>query len=674
MSFENEEPTILNENLDFLNFEDLEDNLTPILDLNLLGMNNSTHSSNNVDNSINDNGNTIKDQFNYKPLDNRVSLQSVPSLDTKFMMYCKEPFPNMILEEESGNELLSDNNGAIVVKSEIEEPISIPKLKPSFSQRSLLLPEREFSFSEFSLKMEDPLPRFVPPPEFYQDNLEDNHNSSLFRLNSGMEFENYLENNFNDSFNKKSLYHNNRAIDNNTTMYDENENKEELKRHKKQINKNNKANNQNIGESMDLNPKQNKNENKKNQKKRNKVIIKKIIKKKKKSKKIIHKKNNNKQNEEEDFDLKMFEKLSLKDSQKRKRELKIHGNTTSTSTSNTSNTSNSKSNSNENQNQAKNNLKRLDSTIVESGKDVFKLLVGQLWIISGGAPQKFLTPYTKEIARHIGKVFNASENETKNFQSQLKYLLSNSRRTFTEFILELIIGLISLIHSNDPPEISKQLYNVLIEINKLNSRDNLNEEQDQKLEELKTQLERIYQDCISYKTLLYWFNKRYVDRLINFFSIQSQKEFSERHLFFLGKSKFILSCLLLIPELIKTDGIIKEYFQLINRDYENNVLNLYINNRGGKAKLANKIIREHGINHGKYWSMISKDYCERLNFTPKTIFDHLPFKEIIENPSLANLCKRNYFIKPEEKKKVLAKEKKIKVKINANWLHKKSIL
>ncbi|KAJ6243978.1 nnp-1 protein putative nuclear protein 1 nop52 [Anaeramoeba flamelloides] len=669
MTFENKEPTILNENLDFLNFEDLEDNLTPILDLNLFGTNNGTRSSNspNKDNS----GNTNNDHLNYNPRGNRVSLQNIPSLDTKFMMYCKEPFPNMILEEESGNELLGDNNGAIIVKSEIEEPISIPKLKPSVSQRSLLLPEREFSFSEFSLKMEDPLPRFVPPPEFYQDNLEDNHNSSLFRLNSGMEFENYLDHNFNDSFNKKSISHNTNAIGNNITMDDENEIKEELKPNENQINKNNKENNQNIVDSMDLNPKQNKNENKTNPKFGNKVIIKKIIKKKNKT--IIHKNKNknNKPNEEEDFDLKMFEKLSLKDPQKRKRELKTNSNSTG---NNKSNSNTSKSNSNENPNQTKNNLKRLDSTIIESGKDVFKLLVGQLWVISGGAPQKFLTPYTKEIARHIGKVFNASENETKNFQSQLKYLLSNSRRTFTEFILELIIGLISLIHSNDPPEISKQLYNVLIEINKLNSMDNLNKEQDKQLEELKMQLERIYQDCISYKTLLYWFNKRYVDRLTNFFSIQSQREFSEKHLFFLGKSKFILSCLLLIPELIKTDGIIKEYFPLINRDYENNVLNLYINNRGGKAKLANQIIREHGINHGKYWSMISKDYCERLNFTPKTIFDHLPFKEIIENPSLANLCRRNYFIKPEEKKKVLAKEKKIKVKINANWLHKKSML
>ncbi|KAJ6228930.1 cysteine and glycine-rich protein 2 binding protein [Anaeramoeba flamelloides] len=589
--------------------EDLEKNFTPILDFDF---------SNNSLSSNNGNSNTNNETKNFN-LGKIGSLRHIPSLDTKFsIMGNDDQLSNLLLEEEKGSEILDEKKGPIVVKSEIEEPISIPNLKPSVSLRSLLSVEPKLSFSEFDLKMEDSLPRFVPPPEFFTTDEENVDQETQYgKLN---ENENKSENNNN----------------NNKTETKKEKQDPKTETQMRRISQRN------------LNRKKEEEEEEEKEKEKKEKELKKEMEKEMEMEK--EKNMEEEMEEQEGFDLKMLENLSLKDP-KRKRDFQAKPT-------------------------KQNSLRRLDSTIVESGKDVFKLLVGQLWVITGGASQKFLTPYTVQIANKIGQVFNASENETKNFQSQLKYLLSNSRRTFTEFILELLIGLLSLRYSQDEnkPVVSQELFDVLVEIGEINSVKQQTKEQAEKSEELKLKLEKIYQNTFSIQTLLYWFNKRYVDRLTNFFSIKSQRLFCEQHLFYLGKSKFLLSCLLLVPELIKQDGIIKQYSQLINRDYENNLLNLYINNRGKKVKLANQFIRAYGLNNGEYWSMISKDYCEKINFKPETIFDHFPFKSIIKNPSLSNLCQRNIPIKPLEKKKVLTNEKKIKVKINVDWLHKKRLL
>ncbi|KAJ6247281.1 hypothetical protein M0813_18808 [Anaeramoeba flamelloides] len=584
MTFNSDSSPIFDSNYESFYLEDLEKNFSPILDIDFLA---NSYSDNNNTNSVSNSINNNETQtFNFERIG---SLRHIPSLDTKFMILGNDdPLSNMILEEEKGNEILDETKGPIVVKSEIEEPISIPSLKPSVSLRSLLSVEPKLSFSEFELKMEDPLPRFVPPPEFFTSE-EDNPDNVTGNKNSARK----------------------------------------IKKEKEKV----LIKTTNITKSQ-----RNRNRQRKEQKEKN-------IKEEKEQEE-------EEEEEEEGFDLKMLENLSLKDPKQRKRDFQTKP-------------------------IKQNSLRRLDSTIVESGKDVFKLLIGQLWVISGGASQKFLTPYADKIANKIGEVFNASENETKNFKSQLKYLLSNSRRTFTEFILELLIGLLSLIYSQneeDKPEVSQELFDVLVEIGEINSEKEQTKEQIEKSKNLKLKLEHIYQKTFSIQTLLYWFNKRYVDRLTNYFSVKSQRSFCEQHLFYLGKSKFLLSCLLLVPVLVKQDGIVKQYYQLINRDYENNLLNLYINNRGKKVKLANQFIRAHGLNNGEYWSMISKDYCEKFNFTPETIFEHFPFKAIIENPSLSNLCQRNVPLKSLEKKKVLTNEKKIVVKINTDWLQKKSLL
>ncbi|KAJ6233964.1 hypothetical protein M0813_00597 [Anaeramoeba flamelloides] len=90
------------------------------------------------------------------------------------------------------------------------------------------------------------------------------------------------------------------------------------------------------------------------------------------------------------------------------------------------------------------NKNKRSCTLVESGKEIFKLLTGQLWVCTGGSSQKNMTPFTNVFAEKIGVILGASENEIKDFKSQLKYLLSNSRRTFTEYICEILIAMVSL--------------------------------------------------------------------------------------------------------------------------------------------------------------------------------------------------------------------------------------
>ncbi|KAJ6249748.1 hypothetical protein M0813_16735 [Anaeramoeba flamelloides] len=350
-----------------------------------------------------------------------------------------------------------------------------------------------------------------------------------------------------------------------------------------------------------------------------------------------------------------------------------------------------------------NKLKRTDSYIIESGKEVFKLLTGQLWVISGGAPQKVLTPYTKELAKNIGNVFTANKLEIDDFQSQLKYLLSNSRRTFTEFILEVLISVLSLHYSTETtPEITIKFRRILKDVITINKNPNSNTNtntkrnthkkngnnkgslQDGQLSDgkqnkepestgIKLQLEQIYNEIFTQDVLMYWFDKRFIDRLSSFFPVEEQQKFFSKHLFFLGKSKFILTCLLIAKDLIKPHGIVEQYHQSVNLKYDGNTLNLYCNNRGKKLKLVKKLITKYSLNNGNYWSVISKDYISRIKFTIENICQFSPFKQIFENNKLVQLSKKNNFNHPHKKRTLASKDNEVQVQINVDWLTKTGV-
>ncbi|KAJ3444530.1 homeobox protein 13-related [Anaeramoeba flamelloides] len=341
----------------------------------------------------------------------------------------------------------------------------------------------------------------------------------------------------------------------------------------------------------------------------------------------------------------------------------------------------------------KNNKNKDNAYLIESGREVFKLLTGQLWAIAGGAPQKVIKPYSKKFAEQIGEIFCASTTEIEKFQDQLKYLLSNSRRTFTEFILEILIGVLSLSYLPNAPEISLKFNSILKQLNKSNFKNANNDNEsnnsnslnnngissnnnnnNHKTKELKLELEKIYSQIFSFQTLMYWFDKRFIDRLTFFFNKEDQEEFYNSHLFYIGKSKFVLSCLLLTKDLVDPNGPVSKYSECINLDFDNNPLNLYCNNRGNKFKIIKKLISDHNLNSGNYWNAISKDYVSKINFNENNICKHAPFNKIFQNPNLARCCKPNLSLNPKKKRTLANKEKITNIDINLDWLSKNRFL
>ncbi|KAJ3433906.1 cdc45-related protein [Anaeramoeba flamelloides] len=294
-------------------------------------------------------------------------------------------------------------------------------------------------------------------------------------------------------------------------------------------------------------------------------------------------------------------------------------------------------------------LQTENSVVIESGKEVFKLLTGQLWVIGGGAAQKTFLPFTKKFVSVVGDLFGANENEVKGFFTHLKYSLSNSRRTFTEFVTEILVGVLSLNYSKNKPEVASRFGKLVSEIyqngNELIS-PNKNTE---KSEEIQVKLEKIYKQIFTEEVLMYWFEKRFVERIGVIFNGKDREKFFKKHLYFLGKSKFILACVLASEELVIGGDVTKKYYELVNLDFNNNALNLYHNNRGKKLDLVKNIINKFGLNNGNYWNIIAEDYVMQMKFIPENVFEFFPFKNVINHPLVKKVSEKLAFENPQKK-------------------------
>ncbi|KAJ3449226.1 32 kda heat shock protein [Anaeramoeba flamelloides] len=326
-------------------------------------------------------------------------------------------------------------------------------------------------------------------------------------------------------------------------------------------------------------------------------------------------------------------------------------------------------------------LNRFDSSVVESGKDVFKLMAGQLWVITGGGSIKILKPYTNTFADKIGEIFEANPKEVQTIKSTLKYLLSNSRRTFTEFILEIFLGVLSLKFAETVPQISLDFWEVIKQLSEIDDNENENENEDEEVDkeddedenskEISSKLETIYQKIYTQEVLMYWFNKRFSERLGKFFTSKDQKQFYEQHMFFLGKSKFLLGCMLLSKEMFNRLQDLERYFFLITRSFDGNALNLFLHNRGQKLQMVKALTNEFGLNNGEYWKIISNDYVSRMPFGIKDAIDFFPFVNIIGNPKLITLTQGKAKEKPQKLRKTPLKLSDVEIPFNNNWLQKK---
>ncbi|KAJ6242499.1 hypothetical protein M0813_22643 [Anaeramoeba flamelloides] len=299
-----------------------------------------------------------------------------------------------------------------------------------------------------------------------------------------------------------------------------------------------------------------------------------------------------------------------------------------------------------------------NNTTIDNGKEIFKLLTGQLWIMSGGSTYKFLLPYTEKFAQAIGEKLNADENEVNGIKSQLKYLLSNSRRTFTEYVLEIFLAVLSLVHMKSKPktQLSVRFKKVLMQMKEFqmnqtkvqkkpnrtdNNQTTTTQDYIQFQAKINHKLEKIASKIFTQEVLMYWFEKRFFPRFENTFSQENQTFFYSNYLFELAKSKFILMSWILAKELLKRDGPVKQYSQLIDLEYNKNAVNLYTNNRGRKLRLIKELIVKFGLNNGNYWDSSSTTFFNQNNLTINTLLNQQPFKQIMENPLLNKFSKNN---------------------------------
>ncbi|KAJ6229410.1 hypothetical protein M0813_07842 [Anaeramoeba flamelloides] len=393
-----------------------------------------------------------------------------------------------------------------------------------------------------------------------------------------------------------------------------------------------------------------------------------------------------------------------------------------------------------------NSKKRKKSNIVGYGKQIFKLVAGQMWVISGGSSYRKSVPYTNQLVTKLGQVLKASDKETKNFENNLKYLLTNSRRTFTEYILEILLGVLSLVHLEDDigneeeesnnqkhdlgdwikkdqsgeknlvqeiefeqelenqdqtkdekenehlsslkqnpnlQQISKKLFITLFQIAQSQNKQSnkyLTKQEIQKINqkesEQKQELLKIYEQIFSEQVLFYWFDKRFVDQVEHIFEPELRTKFYKDHFFAFGRSKFILSSLVLAKELVNNLQICKNYSNLIDPKHNNDPINLYLNNRGKKQKIIKDLIVRFSLNGGKFWDVLSNDYMSNLKFSTQNITEYFTFKSIIFHPLVVEengsiqkykkLCSQN-------KKVVTSQRRTIDSIINLDWCLKKTI-
>ncbi|KAJ6237367.1 endonuclease iv endodeoxyribonuclease iv [Anaeramoeba flamelloides] len=312
-------------------------------------------------------------------------------------------------------------------------------------------------------------------------------------------------------------------------------------------------------------------------------------------------------------------------------------------------------------------LKKVNSITVESGKELFKCMTGFLWVISHGSSIKQLKPFTNELAHKLTTTLSASQEETNIFSNQLKNLLSNSRRTFSEYIMEIMVGVLSLKYKKSTPKIATKYEKLLEELSKI---ENLNAIPLQEQESFKKKLEKIYNQIFNEKLLNYWFEKRFTDRPEHLYTKEIKTLFFEKYLYFFGKAKFQILSLVLSKELSACQKIIKNYSNLIELDYNQDVFNCYCNNRGKKLKLIKGIINRFGLNSSKYWIPMANQSIDDFPFETHSMFDIFPFKGMLldhqkksKNPNFRDLI-------PAKKRNLATIEQNKDSDITLNWFLK----
>ncbi|KAJ6238952.1 hypothetical protein M0813_25535 [Anaeramoeba flamelloides] len=289
--------------------------------------------------------------------------------------------------------------------------------------------------------------------------------------------------------------------------------------------------------------------------------------------------------------------------------------------------------------------------MIKFGKSVYKVLIGTLWVIFGGPSQTQVSPYSQKFGNQISKMFDVSERNINSTPLALKNLLSNSRRTFAEFILEILVGVLSLCYLNKPPGIALQLRQTLKEITIFQKNHptkeiltkNLKSCDNEKQMGLINQLNDLYSQLFVEDVLMFWFEKRFTPKAELRLKATQRTQFYSQYISIIGSHFFQRCCNLLAPELMKesNDTITPQYFRLINLSYQSSPLNCYYNNRMGKAKLITKLIVKFSVNKGAYWDEIVHFFSKRVHFNLENILLTSPFNYIMNLPLVQKNIQKN---------------------------------
>ncbi|KAJ3451704.1 hypothetical protein M0812_03457 [Anaeramoeba flamelloides] len=287
-------------------------------------------------------------------------------------------------------------------------------------------------------------------------------------------------------------------------------------------------------------------------------------------------------------------------------------------------------------------IKVKNSERVKLGKSIYKVLIGTLWVILGCTGQTQISPYSQKFGDQISMLLKVSKPNINSAPLVIKNLLSNSRRTFAEFILEILIGVLSLCSLNDPPKRSLQLKETLREIaffkkrypNKEILTKNLKCCGNEKQMELINKLNDLYHEIFVEDILMFWFEKRFIKKTGLRLPPTQRTKFFSQYILVIGNYCFQRCCNLLAEELTKecNDNIASQYFRLINSPYQLDPLNCYFNHRMGKMKLITRLIVKFSVNKGEYWDEIANDFSKKIDFNLDNILQTYPFNFIMDLP------------------------------------------
>lgn len=297
-------------------------------------------------------------------------------------------------------------------------------------------------------------------------------------------------------------------------------------------------------------------------------------------------------------------------------------------------------------------LKRKDShSIFENVERLHRLFVLLIWAFTGGASWDELEPYSANFIDHLSRFVLLDNDDLTKLNTAGANLVNNNRRFISEFVLEILLCVLSLQFEVKPPEHAIGLARTLIELK--NDQIDMNEGR----EMLASFSDMIFSDQV----LAYYYGRRFDE---NFFPVFNEDQLTKIYSDILRpffQKRFNLTSVLMKSEF--STEIVNDYAKFNENKLANDILELYFDNRKNKRDFVGGYVKKHRLNGTIEWSQVSdKLWSEKGKFAPAALLEIFPFKEFIESDGFM----KNLGVFSAEKKKV--KSTNSSQKINSGWL------